>query len=459
MTRTLYYILIFLSVLGIITGMAQGIILLIIGRQMFALTSIQVWLLWLFLIPASASVLVLKYYYEKQYRAALIAGAAHSAATLFQSVVIYVMLFYNSSVQGVYMPSYVIVMFTGMIYSVVLFLSKTRQRYWLRSLGVMTAIFGVVFSITIVGGFWVKDVEVRNNLQEAGQWAMLLSSCIPALFLINFLDEIKNLPKRGETKHMDVVVSVFSVSLLITLFLVFKISYEGSDALYWQRKNVENTEAFVRRCEVFTHIDDHHDTLKYALMRPLHYNVHEKYPLVVCLPYGGYEAPPAQWLAGDGIRDKYQAFLFTPFCPQGAGWGGVRNYPTIDTLVFDAISNLIKEGGIDEKRIYVTGVSRGGYGAWHFITARPDLFAAAIPVCGAGDPDLASKITNVSVWAFHSANDRNVPVEGSRVMIEAMKKAGANPLYTEYPNEAHNIWHRVSNTQGLLDWLFEQKHE
>ncbi|MBA4055232.1 MAG: peptidase, partial [Marivirga sp.] len=111
------------------------------------------------------------------------------------------------------------------------------------------------------------------------------------------------------------------------------------------------------------------------------------------------------------------------------------------------------------KRRYVTGISRGGYGSWHFICTRPDMFAAAIPVCGGGDPSRASNIVDVSVWAFHGAKDKNVPVDGSRHMIEAIKKAGGSPQYTEYENEAHNIWHRVSETPGLWDWLFEQQRD
>jgi predicted peptidase len=99
----------------------------------------------------------------------------------------------------------------------------------------------------------------------------------------------------------------------------------------------------------------------------------------------------------------------------------------------------------------------GGYGTWHFIGTRPDLFAAAIPVCGKGDPALVRKMINVHIWAFHGRHDRNVPVSGSRDMIEAFKRTGGNPKYTEFPNKAHNIWEEVISTPGLLDWLFAQQ--
>ena len=85
------------------------------------------------------------------------------------------------------------------------------------------------------------------------------------------------------------------------------------------------------------------------------------------------------------------------------------------------------------------------------------MFAAAIPISGAGDSSLAQKCIDIPVWAFHGAKDRNVPAKGSRLMIDAMEKAGGTPLYTEYPDAAHAIGERVKNTPGLLDWLFGQK--
>jgi predicted peptidase len=105
----------------------------------------------------------------------------------------------------------------------------------------------------------------------------------------------------------------------------------------------------------------------------------------------------------------------------------------------------------------VTGISRGGYGTWQFICKHPDMFAAAIPVSGGGETKLASRIVGVPVWAFHGAKDKNVPVSVTRDMIAAIKKAGGSPKYTEYPDEEHNIWDKVSRTPDLLAWLFAQK--
>ena len=166
---------------------------------------------------------------------------------------------------------------------------------------------------------------------------------------------------------------------------------------------------------------------------------------------------PAPLLAKTENREKYPAFLFVPQAPVGYSWGGFPGFPAADSLVVEAIYALEEEFAVDENRRYVAGGSGGGYGSWHLIGTRPEMFAAAIPFCGAGDPDLAPNMVDVAIWAFHGRVDRNVPVSGSREMVEAIKKAGGNPRYTEFPETGHNVWPNIAQTPGLLDWLFEQR--
>ena len=112
---------------------------------------------------------------------------------------------------------------------------------------------------------------------------------------------------------------------------------------------------------------------------------------------------------------------------------------------------------VDKKRVYAAGISMGGYGMWELITRRPEVFAAAIPVCGAGIPSLASRLTNIAIWAFHGAKDPTVPVSGSRDMVAAIRAAGGRKIrYTEFPEEGHNCWIPAYREDGLVDWLFEQ---
>ena len=99
----------------------------------------------------------------------------------------------------------------------------------------------------------------------------------------------------------------------------------------------------------------------------------------------------------------------------------------------------------------------GGFGTWTAITAHPQLFAAAIPLCGGGDVNQAAKLKQIPIWAFHGAKDQAVPVERSREMIAAIRKAGGNPKYTEYPDQDHAVWEKAFNEPDLLPWVFAQK--
>ena len=132
--------------------------------------------------------------------------------------------------------------------------------------------------------------------------------------------------------------------------------------------------------------------------------------------------------------------------------------PTIGLAAAMALlDRFLCSEAVDKKRVYAAGISMGGYGMWELITRRPEVFAAAIPVCGAGIPSLASRLTNIAIWAFHGAKDPTVPVSGSRDMVAAIRAAGGRKIrYTEFPEEGHNCWIPAYREDGLVDWLFEQ---
>ena len=125
-------------------------------------------------------------------------------------------------------------------------------------------------------------------------------------------------------------------------------------------------------------------------------------------------------------------------------------------LVLGLLEALEGEFSIDASRVYVAGQSMGGIGTWSYIIARPDLFAAAIPLCGAGDASRAAVIAKIPIWAFHGADDPTIPVKESRTMIAAIKQAGGNPRYTEYPGVGHEVWLKAFQEKGLVEWLFAQ---
>lgn len=268
------------------------------------------------------------------------------------------------------------------------------------------------------------------------------------LFIMHFLKERRKSTTNAPLIHnysKNVWRMTGTISFIVMIIYGVMLSSECHSSIYRVNRNFDKTKELAQLFESRIFTNNKGNILLYRLLKPLDYDPAKKYPLVVSLPYGGQPATDmikqiegavaAELLSTDVNRKKYPAFIFIPHCPPGSGWGGIPNYPSVDSLVLDAISSLDNLFGIDVKRRYVTGISRGGYGTWNFICKRPDMFAAAIPVCGGGDPAFASNAATVAVWAFHGKNDKNVPVSGSRDMISALERAGSHPKYSEFPDE------------------------
>lgn len=140
-----------------------------------------------------------------------------------------------------------------------------------------------------------------------------------------------------------------------------------------------------------------------------------------------------------------------------AAKGGMGKEPSTPMrLTLEVLGKLQKEFSIDDKRLYLTGLSMGGYGTWDLLARHPDMFAAAVPVCGGGDESMAAKMKDVPIWCFHGGADPTVPTQRSRDMIKAIKDAGGNPKYTEYPGVGHNSWDKAYSEKELPAWLFAQ---
>jgi predicted peptidase len=212
-------------------------------------------------------------------------------------------------------------------------------------------------------------------------------------------------------------------------------------------------------------------SIPYRLFKPEKYDPQQKYPLIFFLhggvgigtdnrrQFNGGNDVPAKAITAPEAQAKNPCFFFAPQCPPDSGW----------TLVFDtrpsesmrlslaALAKLQKEFSIDPDRIYVVGLSMGGHGLWSLVSRHPNLFAAAVPICSAGDPANAPKLVHLPIWCFHGDADPLVPVDNARQMIGALKKAGGNPKYTEYPGVGHNSYVNAFKEPELLPWLFAQK--
>lgn len=242
-----------------------------------------------------------------------------------------------------------------------------------------------------------------------------------------------------------------------------------------QRADVEEL-AEVYEAAVFEASDG--SELPYRMLRPKNYDPQKQYPLVVLLHGAGERGNDnarqlvwGAWLfADEANREAFEAFVIVPQCPEGDTWsrGGLGRLRREDASrsmeplqrVFGLIEQLESEYAIDGSRRYVLGLSMGGYGTWDAIARQPEMFAAAVPICGGGSAEAISAAADVPVWAFHSSDDPVVPVEQSRSMVNALREAGGVEVaYTEYATAGHASWQPAFRNAGLLPWLFDQRRE
>ena len=214
----------------------------------------------------------------------------------------------------------------------------------------------------------------------------------------------------------------------------------------------------------------------YRLLKPAQIEPGKKYPVVLFLHGAGERGSDnikqllylPQWLAEADNRAKFPCFLVAPQCPTGQKWADVdwssaqpQAAPPLNDAMRNAVAALddcVQNFPVDEDRVYLTGLSMGGYGSWDLAMRRPERFAAVAPVCGGGDNTQAARIKDLPIWAWHGDQDKAVPVERSRSMIAAIEKAGGKPKYTELPGVGHSSWNQAYHgPENLLPWLFEQR--
>lgn len=157
-------------------------------------------------------------------------------------------------------------------------------------------------------------------------------------------------------------------------------------------------------------------------------------------------------------QGRHPAFVLAPQIPEGSRWHSSSDHPSSHVAaVIELLDELHKELRIDMHRIYVVAQSLGGFGAWDLIARYPQLFAAAVPLCGGGDTKRVLSARDVAVWAFHGAKDATVPVSRSREMVAALRSVNSSVRYTEYPDLGHAVWTGAFAERDLPGWLFAQR--
>jgi predicted peptidase len=195
--------------------------------------------------------------------------------------------------------------------------------------------------------------------------------------------------------------------------------------------------------------------MQYLLYLPKNYDKKWAWPLVLFLHGAGERGSDLKQIKKHGppkLIEEGKQFPFvvvSPQCPDQKWWE-----PVSLTALLDEIVEKYK---IDKDRIYVTGLSMGGFGTWSLAAYSPQRFAAIAPICGGGEPIIAKNYAHLPVWVFHGAKDPVVPIARSQAMVDALQQAGGHVTFTVYPNAAHDAWTETYANPKLYEWLLEQK--
>ena len=223
------------------------------------------------------------------------------------------------------------------------------------------------------------------------------------------------------------------------------------------------------------------DSLLFRQLLPKDFNPKKSYPLVLFLHGAGERGADntkqlthgAAVFTADSIQEQFPAIVLFPQCPTDDYWSQVTvdrsNYPVqLDfkyqegptqsmKMVLQLLDTYLQQELVDKDQVYVMGLSMGGMGTFELIYRKPETFAAAIPICGAGDPKTVNKYAQTTpIWAFHGAQDNVVAPTQSLAMVNALLEAGAHPKFTLYDFANHNSWDSAFVEPDLLPWLFSK---
>jgi len=197
--------------------------------------------------------------------------------------------------------------------------------------------------------------------------------------------------------------------------------------------------------------------LKYLLFLPESYNEDpkQKWPLIIFLHGMGERGNDLEKVKVHGIpkiveqKKDFPFIAISPQCPGTSSW-------TAETDALNAlIDDVASKYAVDENRLYLTGLSMGGFGTWALATAYPERFAAIAPICGGGDPKKACAMKDIPAWVFHGAKDQTVPIVRSEEMVKALKDCGGDVQFTIYPEAGHDSWTETYNNPKLYEWFLK----
>ena len=209
------------------------------------------------------------------------------------------------------------------------------------------------------------------------------------------------------------------------------------------------------------HLNEDEIDLKYLFYLPKDYYNAKKiaWPLILFLHGMGERGNDLELVKIHGIpkivktQKDFPFIAVSPQCPTEYVWRDKKMLQAVESLIL----KIIKNYRIDKTRVYVTGLSMGGYGTWALAARRPDFFAAAVPICGGGDPTTVNVLKNLPIWVFHGGLDGIVLPEESEKMVQALERAGGKVRYTLYPKAYHDSWTETYDNPALYDWLLSNR--
>lgn len=198
-------------------------------------------------------------------------------------------------------------------------------------------------------------------------------------------------------------------------------------------------------------------TLSYLLHVPSDYatSPRKRYPLMLFLHGAGERGSDVKKVAKHGPPREVRRgadlpfIIISPQCPTNTWW--TAHLDVLTALLDDVMSRYRVNG----RRVYLTGLSMGGYGTWALAALHPERFAAIAPVCGGGDPKTAPQLRDMPTWVFHGAKDEIVPISESQKMVDALFAVDNPARFTVYPTLKHDSWTRTYANPELYHWMLQ----
>lgn len=197
---------------------------------------------------------------------------------------------------------------------------------------------------------------------------------------------------------------------------------------------------------------------RYLLFLPEGYGEGRKlWPMILFLHGAGERGNDLEAVKAHGppkIVEQRRDFPFvvvSPQCPEDAWWSEQEE------VLIGLLDYIMSHYEVDTERVYLTGLSMGGFGTWHLACHYPERFAAIAPICGGGEPLAARRLKDMPVWAFHGAKDEVVPLKRSEEMVEAVREGGGDVKLTVYPDAEHDSWTETYDNEELYEWFLRHR--